>query len=169
MPPEMPGNPDRFNGLDDKIQSGTDGKTHTKPEVTVGDDQQPSGGRSQLDIVNEQLGKHEPGSSAHNALKERESKLLGEQPQTPEAEIRSQYGNSQTDDTDNSRIRETNNLGDFTPELKEAQNNSDTDIRNEYGETPSETSEPLPSNSSEINSGSGSGGGGGGSDGGGEI
>ncbi len=52
---------------------------------------------------------------------------------------------SPTDDTANSSIRETNNLGDFTPELKEAQNNSDADIRKEYGNPPSSSEIPTSS------------------------
>ncbi|MEK0195830.1 hypothetical protein [Microcoleus anatoxicus] len=52
---------------------------------------------------------------------------------------------SPTDDAANSSIRETNNLGDFTPELKEAQNNSDADIRKEYGNPPSSSETPTSS------------------------
>ncbi|MEK0189300.1 hypothetical protein, partial [Microcoleus anatoxicus] len=89
--PEMPGRPDRHKSLDEKAQSGTDGNTHTKPEVTVADDSSP------------------------------------------------------TDDTANSRIRETDNLGDFTPELKQEQNKSDADIRKEYGNPPSSSETPTSS------------------------
>ncbi|TAG94062.1 MAG: hypothetical protein EAZ09_12290 [Oscillatoriales cyanobacterium] len=81
--PEMPGRPDRHKGLDDKVQSVTDGNTQTKPEVTVGDDSSP------------------------------------------------------TDDTANSRIRETNNIGDFTPDLAA--------IRKEHGNPP--TSSEIPTSS----------------------
>ncbi|MEK0191070.1 hypothetical protein [Microcoleus anatoxicus] len=89
--PEMPGRPDRHKSLDEKAQSGTDGNTHTKPEVTVADDSSP------------------------------------------------------TDDTANSRIRETDNLGDFTPELKQEQNKSDADIGNKSENPPSSSEIPTSS------------------------
>lgn len=164
--PEMPGRPDRLSSLDDRGRSVGDGNTHTKPDVTVGDDKQPSTNRTDLDRVNEQLGKHEPGSPAYNTLKERESTLLAEQPPTSDAEIREAYGNAPTDDTANSRIRETDNLGDFTPELKEEQ------LRSAYSDdsTPSETSGSSPGDSNEISEGgagdAGGGDAGGGGDGG---
>jgi hypothetical protein len=164
MSPEMPGKPDRLSSLDDRGRSVGDGNTHTKPDVTVGDDKQPSTNRTDIDRVDDELAKHEPGSPAYNTLKERESKLLAEQPQTSDAAIRDEYGNDPTDDTANSRIRETDNLGDFTPELKEEQ------LRGEYSNdsTPSETSGSLPGDSNEISGGGdGVGGDGGGGDGGG--
>ncbi|MEZ2318936.1 MAG: hypothetical protein ACBR15_08065 [Microcoleus sp.] len=167
--PEMPGRADRLSSLDDRGRSVGDGNTQTKPDVTVGDDKQPSTNRTALDRVNEELGKHEPGSPAYNTLKERGGTLSDEeQPSTSDAEIRNEYGNAPTDDTANSSIRETDNLGDFTPELKEAQ------LRSAYSDdsTPSETSGSPPGDSNEISDGGGgdSGGdvGGGGGDGGGD-
>lgn len=53
---------------------------------------------------------------------------------------------SPTDDTANSRIRETDNLGDFTPELKEEQPpTSDAEIRDVYGNPPSSSEIPTSS------------------------
>lgn len=52
---------------------------------------------------------------------------------------------SPTDDTANSRIRETDNLGDFTPELKQEQNKSDADIGNKSENPPSSSEIPTSS------------------------
>ena len=169
--PEMPGNPDRFSGLDDRMQSVTDGNTHTQPEVTVADDQQPSTNRTDLDRVNEELGKHEPNSSAYNALKERQSELSEEQPPTSDADIRSKYGNSPS----SSEIPTSSEVApvEESPDSYRGPASGDdpfANLRGKYGNnpTPSETSGSLPGDSTEI-SGGGDGGGGDGGGGGGDI
>lgn len=162
MSPEMLGRPDRLSSLDDRGRSVGDGNTHTKPDVTVGDDKQPSTNKTDLDRVNDELAKHQPDSPAYNALKGRESKLLGEQPQTSDrisdADIRHEYGNP----SNSSEIPASSEVNpvEESPESYRGPASGDdpfANLRSGYSDnpSPSETPESVASDSSEMTDGGG--------------